>query len=327
MEKKSLQCLKTELLTLNSSTLGRRAFLHSLPLLLAACASAEKTRYREGNNQGQLAALTPEEEEKLTSEVLPKFQKEYPAHSSAYAQKYIEVLGQRMVEANGLKNNPYTYRFAVVDSKNVNAFALPAGTVFITAPLILKAQSEAELAGVVGHEIGHIKARHTAERMQKAKDVRGKSFLYGLGGAVIGGAAGFGLGKALCSKQDRECLRRASMYGAAAGAGGGLLIQKFAFMAHSREDEMEADRIGFKTSIVAGYDKNHAGNFYKRLLEMEKKYQKNQSPLIAPFADAMSTHPPSEARVAQMEEMARQYKNRGNIVNTREFKKLQTVLS
>ena len=122
--------------------------------------------------------------------------------------------------------------------------------------------------------------------MQKAKDEQKKSWLMGIGGGIIGGAAGFLLGKTLCKSSDphyRECLQKAAMYGAAAGAGGALLIQKYAFMANSREDEMEADRIGFKTAVAAGFNKDHVGSFYEKLLEMEKKHQQGKNNFLTSF--------------------------------------------
>ena len=98
-------------------------------------------------------------------------------------------------------------------------------------------------------------------------------------------------------------------------------------MANSREDEMEADRIGFRTSVRAGYDSHHVGLFYKRLLDMEKNYKKNKNSLMASFADAMSTHPPSEERVVQMNRMAAKWPSRkGSLVLTREFEKVQKLI-
>ena len=305
---------------------GRRAFLHSMPLLLAACASPKKTRYREGDNTGQETSLSVADERKMTQEYLPQMKKEYPKHKNQRVQRYISSLGHSIVNANGLKGKPYQYNFSVVDSKMVNAFALPAGTVFVTSPLIKMAKSEAELAGVIGHEIGHIQARHTAERIDAAKKEEKKSLLYGIGGAILGGAAGFAVGKMVCKKQDRECLKRVAMYGAAAGGAGGLLIQKFGFMANSREDEMEADRIGFKTSLKTGYHKDHIGKFYDRMLEMEKQHKRGQNKLMAKFADAMSTHPPSQERVSQMREMASSNQNIGNRISSKSFKAIQNLL-
>jgi len=317
------QLLEQELRQLNATPHGRRAFLQAMPLLLAACATTPKTRYNEGDNTGQSAALNPDEEAKMTKEYLPQMRKEYPALEDREVQRYISDLGNNLVQSSGLDNNPYQYNFTVVDTKMVNAFALPAGTIFVTAPLLKMAQTEAELAGVVAHEIGHVKARHTAERLAKAKKEQTKSVIYGAAGALLGGAAGCGLGRLLCPKQDKECLRRASLYGAAAGGLGGLLIQKFAFMANSREDEMEADRIGFRVAHKAGFDKDHVGLFYEKLLKMEQQAQKGQGSLAAPLTDALSTHPPGRDRVAQMRELASSVSNIGDTVSSKRFEAIQ----
>jgi predicted Zn-dependent protease len=273
-------------------------------MLLAACASGEKTRYREGDNAGQQVDLTPQEEKRLADEALQQMQKDYPKAKDPYLQNYINGIGRKLVAANNLQGNPYDYNFAIVDVPQVNAFALPAGTIFVTAPLIEMADSEAELAGVVGHEIGHVKARHAAERMYVAKREQGKTWLFALGGAVLGGAAGYGLGRALCPPADKKCQQRALQLGAAAGVGGGLLVQKYKFMSNSREDEMEADRIGFQTSVRAGYDREHVGRFYAKLLTMEKKAKASADPVSLALNDALSTHPPSQERVNQMAQLA-----------------------
>jgi predicted Zn-dependent protease len=289
---------------LNSTPVGRRTFLAMVPVLLTACATAGQHRQREGDNTGQATAITVEDEKRMTKEVLPQMQKDYPPLPNAEAQNYIRSLGAKIVAANGLQGKPYDYNFTVVGVNQVNAFALPAGTVFVTAPLIAMADTEAELAGVVGHEVGHIKARHTAERMDKAKKEQSKSWLFGAGGGILGGALGFGLGKLICKPDDKGCLVKATGLGAAAGVGGGLLVQKYFFMANSREDEMEADRVGFRTAVNTRYHKNHVGDFYAKLYQMEQQHKQNNVPLLSGLADAMSTHPPSAERVKQMQEMS-----------------------
>ncbi len=319
--------LERDLNKLISTPMGRRAFMAALPTLLAGCASVTSNRYREGSNQGQNTSITVADEIKMTQEYLPQMKKDYPPYQSSYLQSYISDLGQKIVYANGLHNQPYTYNFTLVQSKAVNAFALPAGTVFVTGPLLAMADSEAELAGVIGHEIGHVVSRHTAERIDKAKEEQNKSILYGIGGGLAGLALGHGLGKLVCSKEDQECLARIRKYGAAAGAIGGLLIQKYSFMANSREDEMEADRVGFKTSVAAQYNKDHVGRFYSKLLQMEKQQRGNSSGIISSVADAMSTHPPSEERVRQMNQMARNANNMpGTIISTNEFMRAKKLV-
>ena len=300
-----LQQLDTHLRQWTSTSLGRREFLGAMGLLLASCASVDKNqRLREGDNSGQEISLTPEDERKLTQEVLPQMQKDYPSHPNAQLQNYVAQLGGKIVRANNLAGQPYQYTFTVVKTPVVNAFALPAGTVFVTAPLIAMADTEAELAGVIGHEIGHIKARHSAERMEKAKREQSNTWKYAVGGGVLGGLLGYGLGRLACRQGDNECIAKAAQYGAAAGAGGGLLIQRYGFMANSREDEMEADRIGFRTALNAGYSKDHIGLFYSKLLKMEETNRQKNPQALQSLADAMSTHPPSRERVEQMNQMA-----------------------
>lgn len=321
-----LEELEFYLKKLNSTSMGRRTFLAVAPLMLAACATTTRHRGREGDNTGQQTEITVDDERKMTQEALKEMAKDYPALPNPDLQNYISGLGNRIVRANGLVGKPYNYNFTVVGVNQVNAFALPAGTIFVTAPLLAMAETEAELAGVVGHEVGHVKARHTAERMDKAKREQGKSWLYGAGGGLLGAAAGFGLGKLLCAKEDKACLLKATGAGAAAGVGGGLLIQKYYFMANSREDEMEADRVGFRTSVTSGFHKDRVGDFYTKLLDMEKQHKQKNVPILSGLADAMSTHPPSEERVSQMREMAAQTPLASKAVtSSKEFDRMKKI--
>ncbi|MBY0384890.1 M48 family metalloprotease [bacterium] len=313
---KSLSEFEKQLQELIETPSGRRTFLASIPLLMVSCASTPKTRFREGDNSGQAAALTVEDERQMTQQVLPEMKKDYPKIQDAQMQSYISQLGRKVATSSQLEGNPYNYNFTVVDVGMVNAFALPAGTVFVTAPLIAMADSEAELAGVVGHEIGHIQARHTAERIYSTQ--KNNNSWYAIGGGILGGALGYGAGKLLCKPQDKKCLQNATLLGAGAGAGGVLLVQKYQFMANSREDEMEADRIGFRTSVRAGYDPVHVGLFYEKLLKMEEKSKSGANPVMASLADAMSTHPPSKERVQQMRELAQANPKQG-VVSTDDF--------
>lgn len=325
-EKYYLELLREELTKLNSTRSGRRLFLASLPVILSGCSTTakEKTRYREGNNKGQETSLTIEDEKRMSAEYAPQMEKEYPTTGDPFLQSYISNLGNRIVNANGLAQKPYNYNFKVVDSKMVNAFALPAGRIYVTRPLIKMAQSEAELAGVVGHEIGHVQARHTAERIEKAKKDKAKNILYGLGGVILGGATGFGLSRFLCAKEDKECIKRVTTYGALAGGAGGLLISKFGFMAHGREDELEADRVGYKIAVRSGFHPNYAGRFYWRLKEMEDQHKGKQNKILSPLADALSTHPPSDERISQIRELIGEFRGRKGTISSRDFEKAKS---
>jgi beta-barrel assembly-enhancing protease len=316
----------------DDKTMKRRDFLQwtGSSLLLVGCSTTSEHRHREGDNTGQVAALTVDEEKKLGAEALPELLKEYPAHSNSYVQSYLNDVGRQIVASNGLAGNPYDYEFIMVQSEQVNAFALPAGKVFVTTGLMKMTESEAELAGVIGHEVGHVQARHAAERMHVAKQEQGKSLLYGLGGLLLGGAAGLGLAQLLCKQADerarRECQQKATLYGGLAGAGGGLLVQKFSFMANSREDEMEADRIGFRTSYKANYHRDHIGRFYQKLYELEKKHAGSQPQALKFVADALSTHPTGSIRIQQMQELEHSVAIQGTVITTAGYDKTKTLI-
>lgn len=295
--------------------------------VIMACAPTNSSRYREGANVGQETNLTVQDEQRLTQEALPKMLKDYPPAQNRELQKYVSDLGMKIVRTNKLEGNPYHYNFTVVDVVDVNAFAMPAGTIFVTAPLIAVASSEAELAGVISHEVGHVVARHSAERMYAMERSQNKTWVYAAGGAVVGAAAGLGLGVLLCDRGDAACLAKAAAIGGVVGAGGGLLAQKYTFLVNSREDEMEADRLGFKYSVAAGYDKDQVGKFYEKLLATEKNAGKSDSSITKSLSDALSTHPPSEERVKQMNELAAKSPARKAITNTPEFTRVRQIAS
>lgn len=292
---------------------------------LAACAPTNSSRYREGSNVGQETTLTAQDEARLTKEALPKMLKDYPPAQNEALQKYITQLGMKIVRANNLEGNPYSYTFTVVDVPDVNAFAMPAGTIFVTAPLIALAETESELAGVVSHEIGHVVARHSAERMFAMEKAQKKTWLYAAGGAVLGAAIGYAAGVALCAEGDSACRAKAALAGGALGAGGGVLAQQYSFLVNSREDEMEADRLGFRYAVAAGYDKDQVGRFYEKLLEFEKKSGKGSGGVTKSLTDALSTHPPSDERVKQMKELAGQTQQTKSVTTTPEFNRIRPI--
>jgi predicted Zn-dependent protease len=138
-------------------------------------------------------------------------------------QRYIQQFGARLAAKTERPNLPWTFR--VVDDPAVNAFALPGGFVYVTRGLLAHLTSEAELAGVVGHEIGHVTARHTAAEMSKQEVI-------GLGLAV-GSMASAGIAK----------------YAGTANQALGVLYLKF-----SRDDESQADQLGLRYMQRANYD-------------------------------------------------------------------------
>jgi predicted Zn-dependent protease len=144
-------------------------------------------------------------------------------HPDAALQSYVSEMGQAL--AARTERPQLAWEFRVVDDAAVNAFALPGGFVFVTRGLLTHMTNEAELASVLGHESGHVAARHSVQQMTRQQIA----------------ALGLGIGSVLSST--------AAEFGGVAGAGLGLL-----FLKYSRDDETQADRLGFRYALEGGYD-------------------------------------------------------------------------
>ena len=144
---------------------------------------------------------------------------------------YVDEVGQRLAEASDRPNLPYT--FQVVSDNSVNAFATMGGFVYVTTGLLKTADNEAQLAGVLGHEIGHIASRHSIEQMRQAAVQRGVATAAGL---------------------DRNTMIR---------LGVDLALNR----PRSRKDELEADQRGLRTMTKAGYAPSAMIGFMEKLLD------------------------------------------------------------
>lgn len=261
-------------------------------VVTVSCASTTGSRYGDGVGADEGGGLTILDEQRMAEETLPELQREYPPAGNEELQRYVSRLGTKIVRANNLEGNPYFYEFTVVADETVNAFALPAGKIFVTVPLIAMVANEAELAGILGHEIGHVIAGHATGRMYALEKSRKERWLYAAGGGVAGVAAGLVAGVVFFP------------VGCAVGTGGVFLLRSYNFSANSRQDELDADRIGFEFAVRAGYDKDHVGTFYENVLRVEEGALKSRTPLMKILTEILDTHPPSRERVRQMRELA-----------------------
>jgi predicted Zn-dependent protease len=197
--------------------------------------------------------VSESQEIQMGKEADPQIVAEYGLYDDPDLQTYVNNIGQRIAKVSQRSNLTYTIR--VVDSPIVNAFALPGGYVYVTRGILAYFNSEDELAGVLGHEIGHVVARHGAEQMTRAQ-------LAGLG---------LGLGSVLS-----ETFRQ---YAGVAGAGLQLL-----FLRYSRDQESEADLLGVEYSTQLGYDAHEMADFFRTLDAMRE--QSGQT-----LPSFLSTHP------------------------------------
>jgi predicted Zn-dependent protease len=180
---------------------------------------------------------------------------------------YVRGVGQRLVaQARGPK---YPYSFSVADNREINAFALPGGPIWVHRGIIQAATNEAQFAGVVAHEVAHISQRHAADQLTKATMAN-----WGLGvlGALLGNDGG----------------------ATAAKLAAGLLANGL-FLKFSRDDEREADRVGLQMLTRAGWDAAGMVELFERL----RQEQRRDPGRVETF---FSTHPSPQDRIARLQQ-------------------------
>lgn len=211
----------------------------------------------------------------LGAEAAPEFTKEYGgAIDSPRLQKYVTDIGAKMAAQSEGTNPTLPWEFTLLNTDAVNAFALPGGKVFFTRGLAEKLTTEAQMAGVLGHEIGHVTAQHGAQRIAS-------NTLFN---------AGVAIGAVVVSSSDNKQVREIGGYGVPAMAlGGNLVLLKF-----GRDEELEADRLGVRYMANVGY--NPRGQL-EVMQVLQSLSQGGSTPAF------LSTHPDPAARVQAIQKM------------------------
>lgn len=246
-------------------------------------------------------AITIGEEEELSAEMLRIIFKKLPVVNDPYVTGYVNRVGKRILSV--MPEQPFRYRFYVINEDMYNAFATPAGHIFIYSGLLEAMESEDELAGILGHEIAHVYCRHISQKIELAKKV-GWAQLAGMAAGILLGAAG---GSAAAASA-------VTMGSAATGA-----TTQLAF---SRENEMQADQLGLKFLTDAGYSTE---GLFKVLKKIRGKqwFSKEQVPTY------MMTHPAIEDRIAYVGSWIEDHKGKTPAVqkpNPAEFERILTRL-
>ena len=220
----------------------------------------------------QVMLMSADEERRIGAAEHPKILKEFGgAYENPKLSGYIAAIGGRLAAASELPDMRFT--ITVLNSPVVNAMALPGGYVYVTRGLLALAQNEAEVAGVIGHEIGHVVARHTAARLSRAQVTQ-----FGLIGlAVLGSTTGLPVGT-----------------GRLANTLASLHLQGF-----SREQEFEADTLGIRYMSRVGYDTEAMATFLSQLRAhsgLRAKIAGRPAGSVDEF-DIMATHPRTIERI------------------------------
>lgn len=191
-----------------------------------------KEDVNEITGEKQRVSLTEQQEIKLGLQALPTIiQRHHGEYPDQKAQDYVDQIGNRLLKNLNVslqkagRHNPYQFDFHLLnDDQVINAFALPGGQIFITAALFKQLETEGQLAGVLGHEIGHVLSRHGAQQMAKQELTQG-----------LVGAASVAGGDVNSTQMAR-------------------IIGSMVNMKYGRNDELESDRWGVKLLVMSGYD-------------------------------------------------------------------------
>jgi predicted Zn-dependent protease len=214
----------------------------------------------------EFTLVTPAQEAAMGREGYAAAVAEYGAYDDAALTAYVDSVGRRVARAS--EQPQLAWRFTVLDDPAVNAFAMPGGYIYVTRGLLAHMQSEAQLAGVLGHEIGHVTARHSARQITQQQ------------------LAGLGLGIASAVS---PAFRR---YGSTAEQALGLLMLKY-----SRDDESQADELGVRYASISGYDPREIPGTFRTLQRIAE--HAGQS-----LPGYLSTHPDPGQRVERTTALA-----------------------
>jgi predicted Zn-dependent protease len=290
------------------------AFLVSLPLLAQSDTSAQtsaqtkdekdkaKAKSKKKNsdvdnignrniNKGSINFISLEKEIAMGRQLAAEIERQVKLIDDPVINEYVNRVGQNIVRNSDAKV-PFTIK--VVESDEINAFALPGGFFYVNSGLILAADDESELAAVMAHEIAHVAARHGTEQASKAELVNFASipliFMGGVGGFALRQAAGF--------------------------------LIPMQFLQFSRKDEAEADYLGLQYLYKTGYDPGAAVSFFEKL-------QAKESARPGSVSKMFSTHPPTGDRIEMTKkniELILPDKDQF-VVTTSEFNKVKTQLA
>jgi predicted Zn-dependent protease len=229
-------------------------------IVLSGCATNPVSGRR------QFSLVSTQQELRIGTEGRAAVLAEYGAYDDARIAAYVDSVGQGLARVSHLPTLKFT--FTVLDDPTVNAFAMPGGYIYITRGILAYLNSEAQLAGVLGHEIGHVTARHTAQQLTQQQ------------------LAGFGLSLASAFSSGFR------QYSAAAEQALGLV-----FLKYSRDDETQADELGVEYSTKAGYDPREIPGTYAML----KRVSDRAGQRLPGF---LSTHPDPGNREQRTRELA-----------------------
>lgn len=239
----------------------------------------------------QHISITPEQEIRLGLQAAPQMTAQMGGEvpSSDPRSQEVQKIGQEIIQKSVAHKGPWQFKFHLLaDSKTINAFALPGGQIFITAALFDKLQTEAQLAGVLAHEAGHVIQRHSAQQMAK-----------GQLGQILVMATGVGATDPSSPSRGQQAAAVAS------------IVNQMFQLRYSRSDELEADAWGLKLMSEAGYTP-------KAMLEVMAILK--QAAPAGHQPEMLLTHPYPERRMEEIKAYLKKYPPNPHLTEGRQLK-------
>lgn len=263
--------------------------LTALSLALAGCMG--------GGEIPSASAPITQSEAQTGAEAHPQLLAEFGGAMTGSKAQYVEQVGKNIAVQSGLGNARESFTVSMLNSPVNNAFAIPGGYIYTTRQLVALMNNEAELAGVLGHEVGHVAARHSQRRQAKAQ----QNTLLGAAGAILSGIL---LGNSGLGQQVGETLLQGSQ----------LLTLRF-----SRGQELEADELGIRYLNQAGYDPRAMGTVLQSLALQNALDARVQGRDNAQIPEWASTHPDPASRVQTALSKANATGSSGGVTNRDTF--------
>ena len=269
---------------------GKRFFVSAMIWTLAVLPLAAQTRVTMPKNKYKV-----QDDVKLGRDASRQVEQQFPLLNDSQTERYVEDVGARLVAAipSEFRQPTFAYEFDVVNARDINAFALPGGPMYVNRGMIEAAKNEGEMAGVMAHEISHVALRHATAQQTKLSNPLNQILGIGaiLGGAVLGGQA---------------------------GAQAGQIFAAGYFLRYSRDYETQADVLGSQILANAGYDPRDLANMFRTI---EQQSGGGRSP------EWLSSHPNPGNRYQKINSEAGLLNVSSNPIKvTREFSRVQERL-
>jgi predicted Zn-dependent protease len=276
-------------------------------IVVAALVGCGSKTINPVSGKEERSVMSEQQEVQLGAKEHQEILKEYGVLKNQRVQTYVNDIGQRLAKLSHRSELKWT--FTVLDSPEINAFALPGGYVYITRGIMAYLGSEADLAGVIGHEIGHVTARHGAQRATRQQNAQLGATLGSLLGMVLDAKGGGGIGQQIGEASQAAAAGYVAKYG--------------------REQELQADGLGAEYLSRVNYDPRNMIDVIRVLKDQERFAQdvaRAEGRSVSQGGNSwLASHPSNDERLNSINRVAAQYLTNKNYADEGRMRYLQII--